>query len=92
MEFEFDQNKSDANENKHGINFIEAQNLWSDEYHMVVELEHKGEQRYLIVAHYSGSFWSAIYVMRAQKVRIISTRRATRNEVSFYDKCKNNHC
>ena len=92
MEFEFDQGKSDSNEEKHGISFVEAQNLWCDEYRMVVELEHKGEQRYMIVANYGGGLWSTIYVIRAQRVRIISARRATKNEVSFYDKCKSNYC
>jgi uncharacterized DUF497 family protein len=56
-----------------------------------VELEHKGEQRYLLIAHYHGSLWSAIYTTRDEAVRIISVRRATRNEVSFYDRCKNDH-
>jgi uncharacterized DUF497 family protein len=30
MEFEFDQNKSDSNKHKHGIDFYEAQKLWDD--------------------------------------------------------------
>ncbi|MEH2160100.1 MAG: BrnT family toxin [Nostoc sp.] len=30
MEFEFDLNKSATNKAKHGIDFIEAQKLWTD--------------------------------------------------------------
>ncbi|MFI5175745.1 MAG: BrnT family toxin, partial [Terriglobia bacterium] len=30
MEFEFDPQKSGANQAKHGIDFIEAQKLWED--------------------------------------------------------------
>ena len=92
MQFEFDLNKSNANEGKHGISFSEAQDLWCDEYRMVAELEHKGEQRYLLIANYGGSIWSAIYIMKNENVRIISVRRATKSEVSFYDKSKNSHC
>jgi uncharacterized DUF497 family protein len=92
FEFEFDQNKSDANEEKHGIGFTEAESLWHDEDRLEVELEHKGEQRYLLVAHYCGSLWSAIFIKRANALRIISVRRATKSEVSLYDKYKNDLC
>jgi uncharacterized DUF497 family protein len=93
VRFEFDQNKSDANEEKHGIGFVEAQGLWLDEYRMEVELEHKGEQRYLLIAHYGGGLWSAVYTKKTtEAVRIISVRRTTKNEVSLYDRYKNNHC
>ena len=30
MEFEFDQEKSEANKKKHGIDFDDAQKLWHD--------------------------------------------------------------
>jgi len=30
MEFEFDQEKSDANQQKHGFDFADAQALWED--------------------------------------------------------------
>ena len=32
MEFEFDQAKSEANRLKHGIDFVQAQELWKDLY------------------------------------------------------------
>ena len=38
MEFEFDEQKSASNKAKHGINFIEAQELWLDTKR--VEREH----------------------------------------------------
>lgn len=31
MKFEYDSNKSDVNDEKHGINFEEAKTLWQDE-------------------------------------------------------------
>ncbi len=89
MEFEFDDIKSDINESKHGISFAEALDLWCDLDRMEIELEHRGEQRYLLVAHYEGTLWAAIYTLRVGVVRIISVRRATENEVSYYDKNRN---
>ena len=92
LEFEFDHSKSDTNEDKHGIDFIDAQNLWDDESRLEVELDHKGEQRFLLIAHSSAGLWSAIFVKRGNRVRIISVRLATRSEASVYDRCKNDYC
>ena len=36
MKFEYDENKSQINKQKHGIDFLEAQNLWQDEYALVI--------------------------------------------------------
>ena len=30
MKFEYDDNKSQTNKEKHGIDFVDAQNLWKD--------------------------------------------------------------
>ena len=36
MKFEYDEAKSQANKLKHGIDFVQAQALWLDEYLFVV--------------------------------------------------------
>ena len=36
MEFEFDQNKSKINKQKHGIDFYEARKLWDDTDFIVI--------------------------------------------------------
>ena len=89
MTFEYDPNKSEANLDKHGIDFAEAQELWADEWRLATAVEHKGELRELLIAHYAGSYWTAIYTMRGESIRIISARRATKKEVAYYD-CKRN--
>lgn len=91
MEFEYDPLKSIANEDKHGISFSEAESLWLDEWRLSVELAYRGEQRHLLIAHYGGTLWSAIYTLRNDAIRIISVRHSTRNEVSLYDRCKNSY-
>ena len=37
MEFEFDQAKSEANRLKHGIDFVQAQELWKDLYALQIQ-------------------------------------------------------
>lgn len=89
MTFEYDPNKSAANEDKHGIDFEEAQQLWDDEWRLATAVEHRGERRELLIAHYAGGYWTAIYTMRGESIRIISVRRATQKEVSYYDRKRN---
>lgn len=91
MQFEYDPNKSEANLRKHGIDFDEAQELWCDEWRLVAKIERKGEERSMLIARYASSFWTAIYVLREDVVRIISVRRSTKEEVTHYDRCRNEY-
>ena len=36
MKFEYDENKSKINKEKHGIDFVEAQNLWQNENALII--------------------------------------------------------
>ena len=36
MKFEYDEQKSQINKEKHGIDFVEAQKLWQDENALVI--------------------------------------------------------
>ena len=40
--FEFDPNKSASNLEKHGIDFITAQQLWQDDYRLAVPAKTQG--------------------------------------------------
>ena len=88
MLFEYDIRKSIGNEEKHGINFKEAQVLWDDEWRMEVALHYKGERRNALIASYGGVYWFAVFTTRRNVVRIISVRRATAKEVSLYERKK----
>ena len=85
MEFEFDPTKSEANKAKHGINFLEAQLLWLDHRAVQFPSDRFGEQRWGLIAKWSGKVWTVIFSLRNGKVRIISTRRARVDEVAFYE-------
>jgi uncharacterized DUF497 family protein len=49
MEFEFDERKSFANKNKHGIDFVEAQQIWNDLEHVEIPARTEDEPRYLVI-------------------------------------------
>ena len=85
MEFEFDPTKSEANKAKHGINFLEAQLLWLDHRAVQFPSDRFSEQRWGLIAKWSGKVWTVIFTLRDGKVRIISARRARVDEVTFYE-------
>ena len=49
MEYEFDERKSQANKDKHGIDFVDAQALWFDEQLTEVPARSDEESRFLVV-------------------------------------------
>jgi uncharacterized protein len=85
MEFEFDPAKSAANREKHGIDFVDAQTLWHDPLGLEIGPFLRSEVRLGWVAMRDGRHWTAIFTRRGAKVRLISVRRARRNEVSRYE-------
>ena len=48
-EFEFDETKSQANLDKHGIDFVAAQGLWKDPYLLEIRAKSEDEQRGLLI-------------------------------------------
>ena len=83
--FEFDPKKSESNLEKHGIDFIEAQEIWQDPDFIEVKAKSDDEPRSLIVGMLSGKHWSAIVTHRSEKIRIISVRRSRESEVALYE-------
>ena len=85
MEFEFDERKSRANWDKHGIDFVEAQALWLDEQLTEVPARSDDEPRFLVVGLIGGKHWSAFITYRGEAVRLISVRRSRVEEVAIYE-------
>ena len=85
MEFEFDAEKSDANREKHGISFEEAKILWRDLRALEIFARQEGEIRKALIGRRGGKLWTAIFTRREDKVRIISVRRARKNEEIMYE-------
>ena len=85
MEFEFDPDKSKANQQKHGIDFIEAQALWQDPMRVEVPARTVDEPRWLVIGQIGGKHWSAVVTYRLQRIRVISARRSRDEEVAIYE-------
>lgn len=85
MEFEFDDNKSQSNKLKHGIDFVEAQILWQDNNRLEIPARTVDEPRLIIIGRIETKIWAAVITNRNGKTRIISVRRARQNEVTLYE-------
>lgn len=84
-EFESDAAKSASNLVKHGIDFVSAQQLWDDPKLALFPAEERGERREMAYASYDGKVWTAIFVRRGHRLRIISVRQARNHEVNIYE-------
>ena len=83
--FEFDDRKSKANEQKHGISFTDAQRLWDDDRLIEVPARVVDEERFLIIGRIDQRIWSAVITYRSEAIKIISVRRARPEEVEIYE-------
>jgi uncharacterized DUF497 family protein len=85
MKFEFDPKKSAANRKKHGIDFVEAQELWGDPDLLEIPARTDDEPRFLVIGKLNGKHWSGVITYRADTIRIISVRRSRKEEVEVYE-------
>lgn len=85
MSFEFDAGKSEINKKKHGIDFREAQALWSDPDLIEIPVHTVDEPRYLVIGKLEGKHWSGVITYRDGRTRIISVRRSRKEEVEIYE-------
>ncbi len=85
MKFEFEQNKSEINKQKHGIDFYEAQNLWDDKDFIEIPVKTIDEPRFLVIGKIAGKLWSGIITYRSENIRIISVRRSRKEEADIYE-------
>ena len=90
LRFDWDEQKNKSNRRKHGIWFEEAQSVFGDPHgRLFYDPEHsEHEDRFILLGM---SFAARILVVvhcyrnSDSEVRIISARKATRNEVRFYE-------
>ncbi|MBD0386712.1 MAG: BrnT family toxin [Nostoc sp. C3-bin3] len=88
MEFEWNLDKAALNLEKHGISFPEAATVFNDPLSVTFpDPDHSiGESRYIIIGvSRFGQLLVVAHTDRGEKVRIISARKATRQEKRFYE-------
>ena len=92
MQFEWDAQKAEENERKHGVSFELARTAFGDPFVLVeVDDEHSDEElRERLLGMTSKGVLLVVFVTRErrseQTIRIISARRATRRERAKYEK------
>jgi len=82
--FIFDLNKSRLNLAKHGIDFVQAQLLWEDLNRVEKPSQTHDERRFLLTGAIDGTAWTAVVTYRDDLIRIISVRRARKDERKNY--------
>ncbi len=86
VDFEFDLPKSVANQAKHGVDFSEAQALWQDDGLVILPSRYPDERRYLAIGRIGRKHWTAIFTERKSRIRMISVRRARKEERVLYER------
>lgn len=83
IKFEYDPQKSKANQLKHGITLEEAKALWVGP---IVEVEANtiDEPRFIAIGKIQDRFYSCVYTYRDQALRLISARRSRKSEEDLY--------
>ena len=89
MRFEWDPLKNEYNFLKHGITFEEATTVFDDDLALIMydELHSYAEERFVIIGmsrSFVELFVCHCYIERDDITRIISARRATKNEIKLY--------
>ena len=84
-DFEFDTDKSQANLEKHGIDFLDAQALWKDPDLLEIRARSDDEPRFLAIDLIGPKHLSAVVTYRNGTIRLISVRRSRAREVELYE-------
>jgi uncharacterized protein len=87
MDIEWDADKAVANFKKHGVRFEEAATSLLDPQALVQDdADSEGEARWVLIGMSTGArLLTVVYTLRDEnRIRLISARKATRNEVENY--------
>jgi uncharacterized DUF497 family protein len=86
MDYSWDPRKASENLRKHGVNFADAVLAFEDENALTIEDHEHDERRFKTLG--MGPYAKVLFVVHAERdrdcIRIISARKADRNEVRQY--------
>ena len=83
--FDWDENKRKYNLEKHGIDFMDAIEIFDDLNRIEFENIRRGEIRVQVIGMAYDIVLFLVYTLRGRVKRIISVRRASKNERKAYD-------
>lgn len=89
IQFKWDDKKNIANIKKHGVDFFEAVSVFLDEYALAMyDIDHSQEEDRFIIIGLSQKLNVLVvchcYRQNDEIIRIISARKATKNETQAY--------
>lgn len=88
LRFEWNEQKAQANFRKHGVSFDEAATVFYDLLYLEdYDEAHSGqEDRFKVIGKSeNGRLLVITYIERTNRIRIISSRLATKNERRYYE-------
>jgi uncharacterized DUF497 family protein len=85
--FEWDEQKAEANIAKHKIDFEDAIGIFYEPV-IVRQSDRNSEKRWVAIGELASCLIAVIYTLRGQSIRVISARRARKNEESEYRRKK----
>ena len=86
MSFEWDPNKATINFNKHGVDFADAVTIFYDSNAVTINDHDHDEERFVTIGMDAyGRILVVVYTWRDDVIRIISARKATKNEQKQYE-------
>jgi uncharacterized DUF497 family protein len=87
MEFEFDPAKDEANRFKHGLRLSFGKRVFDDPVRALIPSFRPvdGEDRFKVVGMVERKLYTAVYVVRGERIRLISVRRSNASEQRDYD-------
>jgi len=91
MKFEWDNQKALSNIKKHGISFEEASTEFGDFLSIVIEdpMHSKNENRFILIGRsIEANTLVVVHIEKSDVIRIISARKATKNEQKAYEEQK----
>jgi uncharacterized protein len=85
MSYAWDEQKRRANVKKHGIDFIDIPELFDGDIVIFPdERFNYGETRFIAIGILRNQVIVVAYTERSENIRIISARKATKNEQTYY--------
>ena len=86
MVYQWNRDKAVVNLRKHGIDFADAVSVFSDDLAMTISDDRFDEERFITIGMDAfGRVLVVVYTMRDDEIRIISARKATRQEQQQYE-------
>lgn len=88
MEFEWDEEKRLSNLRKHGIDFEDATEIFDGRFTVTFESHYQTEERQRTVGVIRGDVITIVWTQRGPAIRVISARRARKNEIALLERAQ----